>query len=50
VNHSSVQAYALSGDLYSRVNTGNMPLGGPKLSDCDITKIKKWAAAGALNN
>jgi len=49
-NHSSVQAYAISDVLYNRVNTGNMPLGGPKLSDCDIAKIKKWVDAGALNN
>lgn len=27
-----------------------MPQGGPKLSNCDITKISKWANAGALNN
>ena len=46
----SVQAYALSGNLYTRVNTGNMPQGGPKLSDCDIAKIKKWADAGAPIN
>ena len=49
-NHSSVQAYALSGNLYTRVNTGNMPKGGPKLSDCDIAKIKRWVDAGAPNN
>lgn len=28
----------------------DMPKGGSKLSICDITKIKKWAAAGAPNN
>lgn len=49
-NHASVQAYATSGNLYNRVSTGNMPQGGPKLSDCDIAKIKKWADAGAPNN
>jgi hypothetical protein len=28
-----------------------MPQGGTsKISDCDITKIKKWVAAGAPNN
>ena len=27
-----------------------MPEGASKLSDCDITKIKKWVAAGAPNN
>lgn len=27
-----------------------MPLGQPKLSDCDINKIKDWVARGAQNN
>ncbi|RNI22701.1 hypothetical protein [Rufibacter latericius] len=27
-----------------------MPNGGPKLSDCNIAKIKKWVDAGAPNN
>ncbi|WP_205502171.1 cytochrome c [Rufibacter psychrotolerans] len=27
-----------------------MPQGGPKLSDCNIAKIKKWVDAGAPNN
>jgi hypothetical protein len=49
-NHSSVQVYALSDVLYTRVNTGNMPKDGQKLSDCNIAKIKKWVDAGALNN
>ncbi len=49
-SHANVAAYTLSGDLYNRVLTGNMPNGGPKLSDCDIAKIKKWLDAGAPNN
>lgn len=27
-----------------------MPYGGSKISDCEITKIEKWVAAGAQNN
>ncbi len=27
-----------------------MPQGGPKLSDCNINKIKSWVASGAPNN
>jgi hypothetical protein len=27
-----------------------MPQGGPQLSDCQITQVKKWVAAGAPNN
>ncbi|MBC3541047.1 hypothetical protein ACFSC6_02570 [Rufibacter sediminis] len=27
-----------------------MPKGGPKLSDCNIAKIKKWVDDGAPNN
>jgi hypothetical protein len=27
-----------------------MPKNGAKISDCNIAKIKKWVAAGALNN
>lgn len=49
-NHAAVQSDAISGALYNDVNTGSMPQGGSKLSDCDIAKIKKWVDAGALNN
>ncbi len=43
------------GSLYGTITWdptyGNdMPKNASKLSDCDITKIKKWAAAGGLNN
>lgn len=27
-----------------------MPQGAPKLSDCDVAKIRKWVQAGAPNN
>lgn len=40
--------------LYSSVvwdgNASNMPKGLPKMSDCDVTIIKKWVFAGAPNN
>ena len=49
-NWNSVKNDALSGDLYNDVNSGSMPQGGSKLSDCDIAKIKKWVDAGALDN
>ena len=44
------------GSLYSSVSwdgvntTEQMPQNGSKISDCDIAKIKKWAAQGALEN
>lgn len=62
-NYSGVSSGALNGNnpgdggsLYSSVSwdnvntTWHMPQGGSKLSACDITKIKKWAVAGAPNN
>ena len=52
--YSGVLAQAQNGKLIGDINhtTGfnYMPLGGAKLSDCQITQIKKWIAAGALNN
>jgi len=53
---ASVNADATSGNLYSSVAWDNTSLqqmpqfATIKISDCDITKIKKWVAAGALNN
>ena len=43
------------GSLYGTMswdpNYGNnMPKNGSKVSDCDLAKIRKWAAAGAPNN
>lgn len=53
-NYTAVKADAVSGALYGSVaqdgSAQNMPQGGSKLSTCDITMIKKWAAAGAPNN
>ena len=52
----SVYANATSKQLYNvvqHINVGAslfMPQGEPKLSDCDISKIKAWIDAGAQNN
>ncbi len=40
----------LLGDLNHLSGFYYMPLGGAKLSDCQITQIKKWIDNGALNN
>ncbi len=52
---TSLNADATSGKLLSCViwdgNAQQMPQGATtKISLCDITKIKKWVAGGALNN
>jgi hypothetical protein len=42
---------SLYGTMSHDPNYGNdMPKGGSKVSDCDLAKIRKWAAAGAPNN
>ncbi len=38
------------GDITHASGYNNMPQGGAKLGDCEITQIKKWVAAGAPNN
>jgi hypothetical protein len=40
----------LVGAITHAVGFSPMPQSGGKLSDCQITQIKKWVAAGALNN
>jgi hypothetical protein len=40
----------LVGAVTQAVGFSPMPQSGGKLSDCQITQIKKWVAAGALNN
>ena len=54
-SYAGVSSGANNGALYGTVtwdpSYGNdMPKDGNKLSICDITKIKKWADAGAPNN
>lgn len=52
--YTDVQKYAKSGALYGSVSHSagfsKMPKGGSKLNDCDISKLKAWIDAGALNN
>jgi len=52
--YSGVLAQAQNGNLISDLqhNPGshNMPLGGAQLSECKITQVSKWIAAGAQNN
>ena len=55
-SYAALSSLALSGRLYSSVSWDDvytlehMPDGGSKLPECDIVKIKNWAAAGALDN
>lgn len=51
--YSSIKAQVTNGKLYGSVThaTGFSPMPqGTKLSDCQITQIKSWIDAGALNN
>ncbi|WP_157593183.1 hypothetical protein [Rufibacter tibetensis] len=52
--HTRVKAVADNGKLMGVITHAAgfkpMPLGGAKLSDCNIAKIKKWVDAGAPNN
>ena len=53
-NYNALKVQALNGRLVGAVahNAGYsaMPKDANKLTDCQITQIKKWVAAGALNN
>jgi cytochrome c553 len=52
--YGGVRQQALNGRLYGAVTHGSgysaMPKNAPKLSDCQIAQIRKWIAAGSLNN
>lgn len=52
--YASVRTVALNGKLYGSIahQTGfsPMPKNSAKLSDCEITQVQRWIAAGALNN
>ncbi len=52
--YAGVKASAVAGTLYGSINhsTGYvaMPQGGNKLSDCQISVVQKWIAAGMPNN
>jgi hypothetical protein len=40
----------LMGDITHATGYVPMPMGGNKLSDCNIAKIQKWINSGKLNN
>ena len=52
--YSGVHEVAINGKLYGSVSHQSgyspMPKNTAKLSDCEITQIQKWIAAGSLNN
>ena len=39
-----------TGDILSRIQSGNMPKNNAKLDDCSIAKFESWVNKGALNN
>jgi hypothetical protein len=53
-DYNSVYAAAVNGRMIGNISHSPgynaMPKGGIQLSDCQITQVKKWVAAGALNN
>lgn len=53
-SYANVRTIALNGKLMGSVDHlpgfPAMPKGTAKMSDCKITQIRKWIAAGALNN
>src|SRR5215203_2453815 len=52
--HAGVKAVADNGKLVGAISHASgfvaMPQSAPKLSDCNINKIKAWVIAGAPNN
>ena len=53
-NYSAVKSIAQSGRLYGAISHSPgyqpMPQSGGKLTNCDISKVKKWITDGLLNN
>jgi len=53
-NYGEVVAMAKNGKLLGSIRNdagySPMPLGGVKLSNCDISKIEKWVKNGTPNN
>lgn len=53
-NYSAVKIQALNGKLYGSISHSSgfspMPKGGNKMTTCNISRIKAWIDAGALNN
>ena len=54
MDYNSVMTAATTGRLIGDISHlsgyNDMPLGGTQLQDCQIKQVKKWVAAGALNN
>lgn len=52
--YAGVKAVADNGKLVGTISHASgfvaMPQSGPKLSECNIDKIKSWVTSGALNN
>ncbi|NOT92450.1 hypothetical protein [Ferruginibacter sp.] len=52
--HADVKIQVANGKLWGSVSHtasySPMPKSGSKMSDCNLTKIKKWIDAGAPNN
>lgn len=52
--YASVKSVADNGKLVGSISHtagfAPMPQSAPKLSDCNINKIKNWVSSGALNN
>lgn len=52
--YSDLRFYALNGRLLGSISMSPgykpMPQGAPRLSDCDINKVRKWIDLGAKNN
>ena len=53
-NYSATKMQVNNGKLLGSITHSPgfipMPKGGPKLRDCDISKIRKWITSGAPNN
>jgi len=53
-DYNSVKSAAVSGNMIGDISHtagyNPMPQGGMQLSDCQVTQVKKWVAAGAPNN
>lgn len=53
-SYETIKPVALSGRLLGVISHAPgftaMPMGSPKLSDCQVDQVRKWVQAGALNN
>lgn len=53
-NYTDLLVYVNNGRFWGSINHDQgyqpMPRNSPKLSECNLTKIKKWIDDGALNN